>query len=270
MGRPLFLGYLFLVHLILLLFVMNPNFSTWFRSDDEPEMGTAEENFPFRYYISSLKRHLAAEDTLTPGSVMFIGDSQVEAVEASAITFPAVSYGIAGDTLQGLLFRYPLYRASLTAPVVVVSAGVNDLRTRSLSNIIYDYRRLVKAISSKSAVVCVGLTPVDESVLKSSRVTNLKINQLNREIERACLQARPDSLYVDVADKLVDSKGNLHRQHHRGDGLHLGTTGKFIFTRGISKAVSEIQFSRRAFANPNIAFRVKSKLPPCDPTPRCR
>jgi len=77
-------------------------------------------------YDALLPYHKRMDGSVPNKSVVFIGDSMVQALVTSAIANHTVNYGIGGDTIGGLTNRIPLYESMDSARAIVISVGVND------------------------------------------------------------------------------------------------------------------------------------------------
>ncbi len=189
-------------------------------SQDEAELT------PFYHRI--LRYHRRISGNALPGSVHFIGDSFIQGLCVSAVTAPAINFGIGGDTSYGVLRRISQYPSLRTASAVVLAFGFNDLWFRSPVEVAANYRQVLRAIPAQTPVVMTAVFPVDDRVEPALAGMNARVDELNRELERLCAE-RQYCAWVDIGDALRDDSGRLAARYGDGDGLHLSSAGNAIW-----------------------------------------
>jgi lysophospholipase L1-like esterase len=162
--------------------------------------------------------------TVEPGSIVFIGDSGVQSLNVAAISPRSINYGIGGDTTFGVKSRLPHYKSLASAQAVVLLIGSNDLAESDATSTGGRYAELLTALPRGPKLVLIAVLPVDEAIARGTKRTNRAIGELNLLIRRLC-ENRPSCVVVDAGPELRDGAGNLRRELHVGDGLHLNAAG---------------------------------------------
>jgi lysophospholipase L1-like esterase len=218
-AKVLLIAYIAALHGLVVVLVLWP---AW--------IGTIAEHVGLKsrdaFYKEKLAGHLLADGTVPAGAALFIGDSQIQGLDAASVAPAAVNYGIGGDTTMGVLRRMPLYDSLARTRVVVLEVGTNDLATASPGEILANYRQIVSMVPARAAIVVSAVLPVsaaksEERSGKFSR--NQAIGEINRGLAEICA-ARTGCIFLDV-DKLADAAGNLAPAFDLGDGLHLSREG---------------------------------------------
>jgi len=181
-----------------------------FLARDEPSAGPPSETYADR--IAHQQRRAAQID----GAVVFIGDSHIEGLAASAVTPRAENFGIGGDTLPGVTGRLrtlDLHRAR----AIVILAGFND--QPDFPDFAARYAALLAAAPPGVPLVAVGLLPVDPERRPEFAAYNGRRPALNSVIRDACaVQSRCRYVAPPFGDALPVAE-------HVGDGLHLNASG---------------------------------------------
>lgn len=189
-----------------------------------------------RDWQRTLAYHGQYDVQLPPGTVLFIGDSLIERLNVARFGRPGTNYGIGGDTSAGVLTRLDNYRSLGIADRVVLLIGINDLiwRYRTPEELERNLAQIVARVSGLVPLVAVGLLPVDEAQLTTTR--NAVLKRVNADLARACAASRR-CRYVD-AWPLLAPDGGLAPQFHIGDGLHLSRAGYDRLAAAIAPALS--------------------------------
>ncbi len=185
-----------------------------------------------------LAYHDRLDAGLPPGMVLFFGDSITQSLCVSCVTENAVNYGIGGDTTQGLLGRLPTYESIRDARVNVIAIGVNDLLTRSPSEIAETHAQILESFPETRHLVLSAVLPVDEAKLKDSR-SNADIRGLNRKLAALCAE-REGCSFIDAGDALRAEDGGLDRPFHVGDGIHLSGEGYNVWADRLRAELSRV------------------------------
>jgi lysophospholipase L1-like esterase len=211
--------WLLLVHAIALLAIFDTDLL--YRIDRK--LGTGLLNPPeiTRFYEDMLGSQLQLDSSIEAGSVVFLGDSITQGLNVAAVTHPAINYGIGMDTSFGLLQRIPQYQSLAKASKIVVAIGVNDLMRTSRSNgeILENYQRILERLPKGVEVFMQAIFPVDERQGMSG--TNQRILTLNESLKT--LAKSQNATYINLGNQFANTQGNLKRDLHTGDGLHLST-----------------------------------------------
>lgn len=195
------------------------------------------------HYQRMLQFHDWIDGSVPQDSVLFLGDSMIQGLCVSAVTSDGVNYGIGGDTVGGLLHRLDHYRSLSRCRAVVLQIGVNDLSAFTNSEIVRDYTRLLDVLSLP-VIVC-GVLTVDERDRPPFADYNVRIRELNRDLEQLC-HAHPQRLFVDSTSHLTDEAGQLTAANHVGDGVHLSPAGYQIWIGDLRDALESIAHDRAA------------------------
>lgn len=184
------------------------------------------------FYENMLGSHLQMDGSVAAGSVIFLGDSITQGLNVTAVTHPAINYGIGMDTTEGLLKRIPLYQSLFRASKIVLNIGINDLIRTNLSNsqILENYKLILEALPKGVPVLVHGIFPVDERL--GFEGFNERIQALNTVIKS--LADNSDYQYLATGKQLSDHGGNLQSSLHNGDGLHLSTEGYQRWIKALS------------------------------------
>src|SRR6188508_121715 len=57
------------------------------------------------FWLNMVAAQSRLDATLSPGAAIFLGDSGIQSLDASAVARRAVNYGIGGDTIAGVRLR---------------------------------------------------------------------------------------------------------------------------------------------------------------------
>jgi lysophospholipase L1-like esterase len=154
---------------------------------------------------------------------VWLGDSLVEELDCRQINLSCLNLSVAGDSVFGVLHRIDKHRSLARASTVYIAVGHNDLgRTHNITYIASMYEQAILAIPPGPRVVCHAVLPVDERA--TDKRDNATIRALNDGLRGVC-QRHPRARYLDVTPALVDATGNLSRELHTGDGVHLTPAG---------------------------------------------
>jgi hexosaminidase len=171
-----------------------------------------------------------------PGSIVFLGDSQIEQAEWHEIfgDNPTVlNRGISGDYTAGVLAR--LGEVLRHKPLkIFLLVGVNDLFFgKKTSEIEADYRAIVQRTRSESPdseLFLMSVLPVNNKV-RDVGLTNDQVRALNERIRQIAKDyALP---YLDLNTPLSDADGNLAAKF-TDDGLHMNGLGYVVVEKVMS------------------------------------
>lgn len=177
-------------------------------------------------WLSKRSAYRTAMKNAASGSIILIGDSMIERMDASQIAPNAVNLGISGESIRQLLYRINETDADgnlgliRRAGAVVFLTGVNDLsdgRNGSAQNAADTVKIMISRLvgwTSGRVVLC-KIVPVDAGVF--SVPSNSAIASVNQHIDT--FASLPHVRIVDANATLAPS-GSLLPQHHV-DGQHL-------------------------------------------------
>lgn len=185
-------------------------------------------------YRRALQLQLQVDAHVPSDSVAFFGDQSLEWLTATAVTPLGVNYGIADETIARLQWRIRRYRILSRYRAVVLSTGHNDLTNKTDAEILHDYERLLDSLPVP-VIVC-GLLPVDEQVDEFLAGRNSRITALNRGLLGLC-NAAADRRFVDIRLLLLDQRGHLMPEYHRGDGVQLSAAGSDVWIQALQQCL---------------------------------
>ena len=180
-----------------------------------------------QHYFRMLAFQSRIDKNLPEGRILFFGDSITQGLAVSAISDKATNYGIGTDTSFGLLSRLPYYESINTASAIVIAIGVNDLKRRPLTEIIGNYKKILKFIPETTPVIASAVMPLDLDDYQLNSGNELVI-ELNQKIEILCQNLKNCS-YINTGKLLLDERGQLAKQYHSGDGIHLNSKAYTIW-----------------------------------------
>jgi lysophospholipase L1-like esterase len=183
-------------------------------------------------------------------SMVFYGDSRMaEWPQPPWLPEPVVNLGIPGQTTRQILDRFDPQLAPLRPKVVVIHAGINDLKTIPLfpqeeARIVQDCRANLQQMVERSRalgaqVVITTISPAGKLPLHRrpfwSRRVDAAIQQVNQSIHS---WAGEGVLVLDTAEALSDRDGRLVPAYSR-DFLHLTPEGYAQLNRALRAQVGK-------------------------------
>jgi len=221
MTKNILILWLLLVHGFALLAILDTDLP--YRIDRK--LGTGLLNPPelSHFYQEMLGSQLQLDGSVEQSSVLFFGDSITQGLNVSAITHPAINYGIGMDTSHGLLNRIAQYTSLNKASHIFIAIGINDLIRTDRSNqaILDKYQLILAELPAATPVTLQAILPVDERI--AIRGFNQRIQTINQGI--AALAKSHNYSFFDMHKLITNEQGNLKSKLHVGDGLHLSTDG---------------------------------------------
>lgn len=174
-----------------------------------------------------------------PGSVVFLGDSQIEQAEWHEFfgDNPMVlNRGISGDYIAGVQARLGEILRHKPSKIFLL-VGVNDLFfEKPLPEMERDYNAIVQRIRTESPqteLFLLSLLPVNNHV-RDIGIQNSQVTAFNAIIQKI---ARSFALpYVDVNTPLTDADGNLSAKF-TDDGLHINGLGYGVVKKALSVGI---------------------------------
>jgi len=226
--------YLILIHLFIVIVFVKTDVFTRIKSKLGVEV--IREEIPFDYY-KKLTFHKRIDKNVAEGSIIFIGDSLMKGLAVSAIYPQSVNYGIGFDTTLGVLSRINEYKSIKQAKAVILAIGINDLRWRSNSEIIQNYRKIIEILNGTRIVIS-SILPIDEIV--SHRIgQNKRIININKGL-RKIDKENSKVYFLDMAKHLSDNNKQLRNEFHIGDGVHLNKLGNSVWIKQLKMKIKEI------------------------------
>ncbi len=242
MRKNVLIGYVFFVHLFLLLVLIESDFTTRVGY----RVGLIRPPEITEHFEQMIRYHKRMDPNIPDGAVIFIGDSIVQGLCVSAVVTPSVNFGIGSDTTVGVLKRLPEYHSLERASVCVMAIGINDLERRRNEEILKNYSLIVRAVPPRLPLVFSAVLPVDERVRNGLAGKNSRIRKLNSGLKALCEGRSPKCIFVDTGPKLIDSSDNLRKEYDAGDGVHLNGAGNSIWIQELRQTVKKAQRKAQA------------------------
>ncbi len=164
-------------------------------------------------YLLRLDNNLAAD------RLILIGDSHIESMDTSGFSPRAANFGIGGDTWAGLSERIPMYKSLNHTKAIVVLAGINDLRSTPIPNIIKDAESAIKKIPAGKPLYIISVLPIAEAHIP---ILLSDIKLLNKELSKICLK---NCVFVDAHSAFLNPDGSVDTALLEVDGIHLNRRG---------------------------------------------
>ncbi len=190
-----------------------------------------------QHYKRMLSFHVMADGSLSEKSVVFVGDSIVQGLCVSCVTNNAINYGIGMDTTLGVINRINQYKSLNVIKAVVIAVGFNDLSIRTNDEILQNYEKIILKIPRQLELIFSAVLPVDSKYLINNQISNTRIRELNSGLSSLC-NSYGNCFYLNSCDKMIDSSGNLRRELHIGDGIHLSTDAYAIWINDLKHGLS--------------------------------
>jgi len=171
--------------------------------------------------------------------ILFVGDSMIQSMNVSYVTNSGVNFGIAGDTINGVVKRLKDLSSVSRAKVIVVAVGINDIgQGAGKEKIIESYSKLFKLLKGRPIVLS-GILPVDtlQTEKWNKYFSNQFISKINTALESMC-KNNGSCLFTNPSIDLNEK--NLNPDYHIGDGLHLNQVGYAIWVKYLKKGISDI------------------------------
>lgn len=228
------LTYLALVHFFLWMVLLRSDFvgvAMWRLGGRD--MSPSSE----RTYRTTRLFHDRVDGCVPIGSVLFFGDSHVQGLCVSAVAKRAVNFGVGKDSTAGLRERIARYSSTSRARAIVLAIGINDIRSGRDSDVCKNVRAIVMNLPKHVPVVISAVLPIDERV--KGVCLNERVIAVNRSLRLFCDSSERCS-FVDSGSALTDESGNLRKDCHGGDGLHLSTYAYRIWISDIRRALRSL------------------------------
>jgi lysophospholipase L1-like esterase len=196
-----------------------------------------------RYDDNPVAVDIASAYPTRHADVVMLGDSITDAAEWTELLpgVDVVNRGLPGDSVSGMLARVGTV-TTLTPGRVVIMAGINDLnRSRSPSDILVDYRKLILALQSSGAKVTIQSTLYvghDRGWLGVQRFRNYRRNSSVAELNEGLrmLAAETGADYLDL-NAVLAPKGEMPEELTI-DGVHVAPEGYRLWATTLRQTLS--------------------------------
>lgn len=181
-----------------------------------------------------------------PPVIVFYGDSRAAAWEAPAIPGATVlNRGISGQTTAQILGRFEAHIAPLEPQIIVIQAGVNDLKDIPLfpeqqESIIQsckdNLREIVqRSVDSGARVILTTIFPLGELPLTRRLLWSNTVTAAIAEVNAYLLTlASPQVTILESGALLTDPCDGRVKPQYSLDGLHLNPAGYAELNRTLS------------------------------------
>ncbi len=205
---------------------------TLWQIKDKAERVAADKKRRGEYYAGKMEQFLA-EENLTTGGIVFIGDSITDRFPLNK-AFPngwrgkkVYNRGIGGDRIEGILERLDVGIIDLQPSEIYVMIGSNDIvwpvdyRNGNLGP---GYRRLFKALKAtapQAEIVAFNCLPLNENMDRLGTCIKDTFTA-NKQLEEVCKEENI---------KVINTHGNCatpegtYREGMHSDGIHLSVSG---------------------------------------------
>lgn len=221
-------AYLALVHLCIVVLVARPDLLPRLKARLGDEMPAPDPHIAYM-----LKHQRWMDESLPDRAVLFLGDSIVHALAATAVTPHAVNHGIGSATTADLIAAMPGYKSMARAGAVVLAIGINDLARGMHGGLADRFRQIADAVPQATPLVWSAVMPAAPDVAPAARIA-----EANRVIRALCAQ-RPNCHFIDTWPLLADKAGQPAPGLFLDDGLHLNPDGYRIWIGALAHAVRE-------------------------------
>jgi lysophospholipase L1-like esterase len=175
-----------------------------------------------------------------PTDIVFAGDSLIYNGPWIEFSPEVQNRGIPNETSGLLLGR--LGDITRGKPrILILLTGANDfIHGVPVAQLVRNYRTILERVRSESpgtAVVVIGMLPVDSSLPGGPRYDNPSVVEANRRIE-ALTREIPGIRFLDLAPRLADRSGKLRREFTE-DGLHLTREGYLAVREDVRALLAE-------------------------------
>lgn len=211
--------YLLALHALLAVAVFYPD-----RIDEQRWRWQWAALDPDRFATTTHQIYRAIDVDLPPETLLVIGDSQIQRMDVSLLTAPAINFGIGGDTLRHMAHRISEYHAKDKARAVVLLGGVNDLlQGRTPQDVAASLAQFRSQIPANTPLYVLALPPLRAGTHPSLTSDFLPlIGETNRLLAKGCSGS---CRFIDSTKLLADDRGALRSDFDAGDGLHLNRSG---------------------------------------------
>ena len=247
MNKFVLIAWLLCVHGIVVVALLETDLA--YRIDRKLGIGwiTSKELTPF--YTEMVGSQQQLDGNVADGSVIFLGDSITQGLNVSAVTHPAINFGIGMDTTYGLLNRIPKYPSLKRASHIIIAIGINDLiRTHRDNDAILDnYQQILGLLPDGVPVTLQAILPVDERITMQG--FNQRIKKINQRL--SALARYNNAHFIDLGPEFSNNTGNLKLEYHIGDGLHLTTKAYSVWINTLKKHfLSEVKHQNMSYYQP--------------------
>jgi lysophospholipase L1-like esterase len=184
-------------------------------------------------------------------TVLFFGDSRARGwITPNVPGYRFVNRGIAGHTTEQIRGRFDAHVAPLSPRVVVLQAGINDLKAISVlpgrrTEIVADCKAnlrdvISRARASGAAVIVTTIFPPGDVPLERKSIWSADVERAVEEVNADLRTLASDGVIVFDAWKVLESGGRL-RDGLGQDTLHLNARGYEVLNVELAKVLQSLK-----------------------------
>ena len=168
-------------------------------------------------------------------NILFLGHSLIEFFDWQK-RFPghiAVNLGVAGESVEGLLFRLDgIIKAYTESELIFIMTGINNIAMEDF-DFFDSYRRIISKLSAAypdAKVFIHSLLPVLVDF-----IDNKSILSVNKAIKALAEEMRVE--FMDLHKLFIDDQGRPIRGYLLNDGVHLSDKGYEVWSGALEEII---------------------------------
>lgn len=188
----------------------------------------------------------------SPASVMLFGDSRIEMWPPFEVNGLAVAnHGISNETTSQMLGRLDMELARHRPKVVVIQAGINDLKAigvmpKEKGRIVSDTESrlsmmLTRIRATGAKVVLLTIFPFGDVPLQRQSVWNDHIEEARKLVNGYLREIKSEGVVVVDCDPLLATPSGKIQGEFAQDLLHLNGKGYANLTPAVTEAIRRLQ-----------------------------
>lgn len=208
----------------LALFHENQQIYVWNRDININRFEDQIENF----------RRFDNRNTLAKNPILFIGSSSIAYWETSKYfpEYPIINRGFGGASIPEIIYYYDDVIKKHKPSTVIIYCDIDIENGKPPSEAIKAFKELINKIEldfPKTQIVILSMKPTLIDVFIGKNVRNNK-RISNKELKEYCSENK-QLHYLDVTNKMYNSKGKLRSDIFLPDGMHLNELGYTLWSK---------------------------------------
>jgi lysophospholipase L1-like esterase len=194
------------------------------------------------YYMESLWKFFAVRTkTLQKHSnqLVFLGDSLTNGLCVESL-FNGLNLGISGESINRAKSKVSAL-SNLENKRIFLAYGINDIPGET-NTIFANYVELINNLPQSTVIYISSILPIEEDIAAKywpDPKKNWQIQEVN-QLMKNYAQATTRVHFLDTAKHMYDSNGQLQKNLHKGDGIHLSIEGSLRWAKTIEEELSAI------------------------------
>lgn len=191
------------------------------------------------FTVTAPVKFAAFGDSITHGGAAYIPAGQLSCQWETYCDVPIKNLARSGDTTQMMLDRFDRDVLPFKPQVLVIMAGVNDIRTGMTSDAVIKNLEALrnKCLANNIKPVFCTLTSMNPELIRERGIP-LTDGDWREAREKINFWIKQTPYFIDVAPALTDDKGYL-RAEFTPDGLHPALRGKKIIGEAIGSYLAK-------------------------------